>query len=99
VGKELGANWAGVEAFDLGANNNGAKRKVYFLKFCCQRRICENISKNTKKKEKKKTDCRPCARTPYRSPRALQSPHVVVPMPMRAIPLLAHARLIAAAPI
>jgi hypothetical protein len=32
VGKELGANWAGAETFDLGANNNGAKRRVDFLK-------------------------------------------------------------------
>jgi hypothetical protein len=31
VGKELGANWAGTEMFDLGANNNGTKRRVHFF--------------------------------------------------------------------
>jgi hypothetical protein len=45
VGKELGANWAGAETFDLDANNNGAKRKVHFLKSYCQERICKNLLK------------------------------------------------------
>jgi hypothetical protein len=52
VGKELGANWAGAETFDLGANNNGAKRKAYFLKSYCQGRICKNLLKRTKKIKK-----------------------------------------------
>jgi hypothetical protein len=32
LGKELGANWVGTQTFDLGANNNGAKRMIHFLK-------------------------------------------------------------------
>jgi hypothetical protein len=43
VGKELGANWAGAKTFDLGANNNGVKRMVHFLKSYCHERICENL--------------------------------------------------------
>jgi hypothetical protein len=52
VDKELGANWAGAETFDLGANNNSAKRRIYFLKSYCQRRICENLSKKGLKNKK-----------------------------------------------
>jgi hypothetical protein len=52
VGKELGANWAGVEMFDLGANNNGTKRRVHFLKSYYQGCICENPSKKGWKKRR-----------------------------------------------
>jgi hypothetical protein len=52
VGKEFCANLAGAETFGLDANNNGAKRRVYFLKSYRQERICENL---LKKRAKKKT--------------------------------------------
>jgi hypothetical protein len=52
MGKELGANWAGAETFDLGANNNGVKRRVHFLKSYCQWRICEYLSKKGLKNKK-----------------------------------------------
>jgi hypothetical protein len=52
VGKELGANWADTETFDLGANNNGAVRRIYFLKSYCQGRICDNLSKKRIKNKK-----------------------------------------------
>jgi hypothetical protein len=37
---------------DLGANNNGAKRRFHFLKSYCQGRICENLSKKGLKNKK-----------------------------------------------
>jgi hypothetical protein len=58
LGKELGANWVGTKTFDLGANNNGAKRMVHFLKSYCQRRICENLLKKGLK-NKKRWSCTP----------------------------------------
>jgi hypothetical protein len=47
VDKKLGANWIGTETFDFGATNNGAKRRVYFLKSYCQGCICEIFFKKS----------------------------------------------------
>jgi hypothetical protein len=47
VGKELGTNWAGAEAFDF-----GAKRRVHFFKILLRSvfvRIFRKMAKNKKK--------------------------------------------------
>jgi hypothetical protein len=45
VGKDFDAKCAGAKTCNLGANNDGAKLRVYFLKSFWQRCICENLSK------------------------------------------------------
>jgi hypothetical protein len=51
VDKELDANWTGAETFDFGANNNGAKRMIYFLKSYCQDVFVRIFRKKAKKKK------------------------------------------------
>jgi hypothetical protein len=50
VGKDLGTKCAGAKTCNLGANNDGAKLRVHFLKFYWHERICENLKKKAKKK-------------------------------------------------
>jgi hypothetical protein len=56
VGTELGANLAGTEMCNLGANNNSVEPRVYFLKSYYQGRICEHLSKKELKNKKDGTE-------------------------------------------
>jgi hypothetical protein len=52
VDKDLGAKCSSAKTCNLGANNDGAKLRVHFLKSYSQGRVCENLSKKRLKNKK-----------------------------------------------